>query len=290
MYSINRIVVATDFSAAAERAVRRAALMAKQLGAELHLLHVVHPLDLYPGAQRARQLRYFGQILQEASNNRLATLASALNQDFAIPVMAATRIGRVHTQIADYAKANAVGLVVAGARGENTLLNLLLGSTVSRLLRVADCPVLIARNDEVDNYRQVIAAVDFSGGSAKVPALARTAAPGARIEVLHIFNQVQEARMYEGLDDTRLDQYCEQALAEAGAQLDKILAEQGDDRMVGQVLTGYPPAEICTRAAALSADLIVLGRFGASGLEEWLLGGVSKDVAHVADCDVLLCC
>jgi len=291
MSSITRIVVATDFSAAAERAVRRAALMTKQLGAELHLLHVVHPLDSYPGAQRARQLRYFGQMLQEASNSRLATLATSLNQDFAIPVIAATRIGRVHAQIADYAKANAASLVVAGARGENTFLDLLLGSTVSRLLRVADCPVLIVRNSEVDSYRRVIAAVDFSDGSAKVPALARTAAPGARIELLYIFNQVQEARMREvALDDAKLDQYCDQALAEVGEQLDKILAEQGDDQMVGQVLSGYPPAEICTRAATVNADLIVLGRFGASGLEEWLLGGVSKDVAHVAKCDVLLGC
>jgi nucleotide-binding universal stress UspA family protein len=291
MSSITRIVVATDFSAAAERAVRRAALMTKQLGAELHLLHVVHPLDSYPGAQRARQLRYFGQMLQEASNSRLATLATSLNQDFAIPVIAATRIGRVHAQIADYAKANNVDLIVAGARGENTLLDLNLGSNVSRLLRLAACPMLIVRNSQADSYRQVIAAVDFSGGSAKVPALAHTAAPGARIEVLHIFDQVQEARMCEvGPVAARLDQYCDQAQAEAGAQLDKILAEQGNDHMVGQVLTGYPPAKIFSRSAILHADLIVLGRFGVSGLEEGLLGGVSKDVVHVADCDVLLGC
>jgi nucleotide-binding universal stress UspA family protein len=124
-----------------------------------------------------------------------------------------------------------------------------------------------------------------------VPALARTAAPGARIEVLHIFNQVQEARIREvGLDDARLDQYCDQALAEMGEQLDNMLAEQGDDHMTRQVLTGYLPAKICAHAATIHADLIVLGRFGASGLEEWLLGSVSKDVASAADCDVLVCC
>ncbi|OZA29397.1 MAG: hypothetical protein B7X91_02080 [Hydrogenophilales bacterium 17-64-11] len=33
---------------------------------------------------------------------------------------------------------------------------------------------------------------------------------------------------------------------------------------------------------------MVLGRQGAGGLEEWLLGSVSKDVAQAADCDVLL--
>ena len=38
MQPITPIVVATDFSAAAERAMRRGALTAKQLGVELHLL------------------------------------------------------------------------------------------------------------------------------------------------------------------------------------------------------------------------------------------------------------
>ena len=36
-------------------------------------------------------------------------------------------------------------LVVCGARGEHTLLDLVLGSTASRLLRIADCPVLLVK-------------------------------------------------------------------------------------------------------------------------------------------------
>lgn len=51
MTTIHRIVAATDFSVPAGRAVRRAALIAKAWHAELHLLHVVHPLALYPGPE-----------------------------------------------------------------------------------------------------------------------------------------------------------------------------------------------------------------------------------------------
>lgn len=47
MHAITHIIATTDFSATAERAVQRAALIAKQLNAELHLMHAVHPLDLY---------------------------------------------------------------------------------------------------------------------------------------------------------------------------------------------------------------------------------------------------
>ena len=49
MQNLKCIVAATDFSDAAGRAVSRAVLIARQQGAELHLLHVISPLALYPG-------------------------------------------------------------------------------------------------------------------------------------------------------------------------------------------------------------------------------------------------
>jgi nucleotide-binding universal stress UspA family protein len=51
----------------------------------------------------------------------------------------------------------------------------------------------------------------------------------------------------------------------------------------------FPPAAICQCIVDSHADLVVLGRHGhGGGLQDWLLGSVSKDVALAADCDVLL--
>lgn len=137
MHAITHIIATTDFSAAAERAVQRAALIAKQLNAELHLMHVVHPLDLYTSTELSfGYQKHFGHMLQELSKDQLNTLAAKLQKDFDISAQIATRIGLAHTEIASYAASKANCLIVAGARGEseNTLLNLLLGSTATRLL------------------------------------------------------------------------------------------------------------------------------------------------------------
>lgn len=291
MRPIHHIVAATDFSDVAGRATERAALIAQQLSAEMHLLHIVHPLDIYPGPELSfGSQRHYGRMQQEAGKKQLDKIAKSLHNKFGIPVQAAARIGRPHIQIADYARSIGPSLVVAGARGENTLLDLLLGSTASRLLRVATCPVLIVRNKHVKPYHEVIAAIDFSGDSIKVPALARTVAPDAHIEALHVFDLVQEARMREiGLDDTKLQKYRDEVLAKVQKDLSSMAAELGDCQMTCHASTGYPPAEICKRAAATEADLIALGRQGKSGLQEFLLGTVSKDVASAAECDVLLC-
>lgn len=291
MQALTPIVAATDFSAAAGQAVRRAALIAQRLGAEMHLLHVVHPLDLYPGPDPAADFRMnHEQALQAAGKNRLDALAARLRKDFAIPVVAATRIGRAHTEIADYAAAKAAGLVVAGARGENTLLDLLMGSTASRLLRLATCPVLIVKNAKVEPYRSAIAAVDFSPGSIHALELARAVASGARIEVLHVYDTEHDDRMRQaGMDEAFILDRQARVLKDAENRLDIELAGLNDRNITRHVMAAYPAAAICDRARTLRADLIVLGRHGKSGMQELLLGSVSKDIASATDCDVLLC-
>lgn len=287
---IHRIVVATDFSTPAGRAVRRAAVTAKTLNAELHLLHVVHPLALYPGPDiAAGDLSSENSIIAVNARTRLEELAATLHKHYGIHAQAATRIGRAHAEIADYARVVEAGLVVVGARGENTLLDLLLGSTAARVLRVATCPVLIVKlQDEAQAYRDAVVALDFSPASADAPALGRALAPKAKLELLHVYDDEIEARMREAkLDVDFIADYRRRALAEAETRLDALLGEQ-TGAVSRAVITGYPAAAICERIARLRADLVVLGRRGKGSLEEYLLGSVAKDVANAADCDVLL--
>jgi nucleotide-binding universal stress UspA family protein len=95
--------------------------------------------------------------------------------------------------------------------------------------------------------------------------------------------------MYKaGIDEALLDEYRSKALTHAEQQLDDIVATQNNGHMTRQIINGYPPEAICARAKVLHADLIVIGKHNTKNIEEWLLGSVSKGVAHDADCDVLL--
>lgn len=285
------VVVAIDFSESAKLAARRGAQIAQQLKAELHLLHVVQPLDIYPGADPAADFRLnHEQVIQAAVKTRLDTLAASLHKEFSIRVVAATRLGRAHTEIADYAVAKTASLVVAGARGENALLDLLMGSTASRLLRLATFPVLIVKNTAVKPYQSALAAVDFSPGSSHVLELARAVAPGARIEVLHVYDTDHDDRMREaGMDESYILGRQEHVLKDAEKHLDIELAGMNYGNATRHVMAAHPSAAICKRASDLHSDLIILGRHGKSGMQEFLLGSVSKDVTHAAECDVLLC-
>ncbi|MDO9386460.1 MAG: universal stress protein [Thiobacillus sp.] len=292
MPSIRCIVAATDFSEFSERAMRRAARIAQQHNAELHLLHVVRPLDLYPSLTLTPDaFSHSDQELQQAEQTRVETMATALSAQFGIRVLPVTRIGRAHTEIAGYVQEVAADLVAAGARGESTLMDLFLGSTASRLLRVATCPVLIVKNPVDEPYRKVLAAVDFSPVSAAVLSHAFALADGARVETLHVLGSEVEQRLRKAkFVRVDLSDWLARQRADVEKELDALLAPLEKGAPTGRLVRpGFPPAVICQSIEDGQVDLVVLGRHGyGGGLQDWLLGSVSKDVAHAATCDVLL--
>ena len=292
MPSLRRIVAATDFSAFSERAVQRAARIAKQHQAEMHLLHVVRPLDLYPSLTLTPdEFGHSDQDLQQAEQTRLDVLAAALSKQFGIRIHPVTRLGRAHTEIAAYAQEVSADLVVSGSRGESTLMDLFLGSTASRLLRVAACPVLIVKKPADEAYRKVLAAVDFSPVSAAVVSHAISLADGAQVEALHVLGSEVEQRLRKA-KFVRVDitDWLTRLRADAEKQLDALLGPVEKGAPVGRLVQpGFPPAAICQCIEEGHVDLVVLGRHGyGGGLQDWLLGSVSKDVAYAAACDVLL--
>ncbi len=99
--------------AATSRAVSRAALIARQQGAEPHLSHVVSPLALYPGRDIDPVMNDTTRLA--AARNPHDAAARDLHARFGIRAQVVQRISRPYSQIAEYASAGAADLVDAGA-------------------------------------------------------------------------------------------------------------------------------------------------------------------------------
>jgi nucleotide-binding universal stress UspA family protein len=65
-------------------------------------------------------------------------------------------------------------------------------------------------------------------------------------------------------------------------------ARQVAPTVTGSVEEGYPADCILNMATRNQSDLVVLGRRGISGVERFLLGGVSSSVVSHSKCDVLI--
>ena len=138
------IVVGTDGSAGAERAVRRAVDIAAATGARLHLV-TAYPDASYqqPIASSARTERI---DLREAAESVLARVASHVQAD-SVEVDTQARQGDPARVLIDVAQEVDADLIIVGARGLTTLERWLLGSVSNKVSQHAPCDVMIVRED-----------------------------------------------------------------------------------------------------------------------------------------------
>lgn len=139
---ITRILVPTDFSDGADEALEYARRLSGQLGASLHLLHVVHEPLLAEGVLAETNIPELPSICDDAVNDargRLAYRSSATaSAECAVGDAAETIVKRAAQIHAD--------LIVMGTRGRTGIAHLLLGSVAEHVVRTAQCPVVTVRH------------------------------------------------------------------------------------------------------------------------------------------------
>jgi nucleotide-binding universal stress UspA family protein len=146
-----KIVAPTDFSPASALALDAAALLAKQFGAQIHLLYVydpalLSPLYVVPGAP---SLAAPAQEPRELEDRALRELAR-LRQERLAGVDEVELVVKQHTNAAEgivaYAGEAGADLIVLSTHGRTGLAHLLIGSVAERVVRHAPCPVLTMRS------------------------------------------------------------------------------------------------------------------------------------------------
>ncbi len=148
MLTVTSILVPTDFSENAVKALALAKEVARGSKAMLHVIHVVEPV-VYPADWSYAQVGFadIEQELQTNAEKELGTLAEALKAE-GFSVETAVRKGRASDEICNYAKEHAISILAIGTHGRSGLEHFLFGSTTERVLRKAPCPVLSVRLDQ----------------------------------------------------------------------------------------------------------------------------------------------
>lgn len=276
--TIRSALIATDFSTASDSATKRAASIAKETGLQGALIHVLPgtlpaEFHLHAATQAQRALSVVAQGLEEQGLHFAPRLVS----------------GDVSGELAR--AASGFDMVIAGARGEDILLDFALGRTSNRLVRQSPRPILIVKRPADRPYRRVLAAADFSEPSRVAARCAAQIAPQADLDLVHAFEVEFESAMHRGgVDQDKIEAYRDRAREQAMAAMNDFSDSLGHppQRIWPWVMRGYPPKVILDRAKQMGAQLIVIGKHAAGIVEQVLLGSVALEVLRDAECDVLV--
>ena len=149
------IVVPYDFSAHADAALRTATDLARRLGSDLHLVHVVQPptysyaYGTGVGVAPVAPAVDMGEVRAGATSS-LRDVASKL-EGFDGKVESQVVEGTsVPFALCETSEALGSDLIVMGTHGRTGLAHVFLGSVAERTLRSAPCPVLTVQAREED--------------------------------------------------------------------------------------------------------------------------------------------
>ena len=135
------VVIATDGSESAGRAVTVALDLAERFGAAVHALYVVEEGDVAAAPENIRErLR---SSLEETGQETVEDVRAADGS-----VTTAVREGRPAEEIQRYAADHDADLVATGTRGRHGEYRFVLGSVAEALVRDAPMPVLTVRQLE----------------------------------------------------------------------------------------------------------------------------------------------
>ena len=144
---IGKILVASDFSPASQKAFEYALRLGQQFGAELQLLHVVEPImaatfaGVVPSPPPFSDDEFF---IAEKYLDQLAKSARSREVE-AKPLV---RVGVATHEIVEAAREEDVDLIVIATHGHTGWRHFAIGSTAERVVRAAPCPVLVVREKE----------------------------------------------------------------------------------------------------------------------------------------------
>lgn len=286
-----RILACSELGRASEHAIRRAASIAKTLGATVEVLHVVDQ----PGDDLVRGLSFDDPAMHDKLRHAARQVLEKQVRrcwpaDLPAPQLA-VRIGPASRQICSHVEEGGFRLVVTGARGGGTLKKYFIGTTATRVVRKLKVPVLIVRRPADEAYKRVLLPIDFSDYSQHGIEQVRSLLPSARLTLMHAYEAPFEGMMFHsGVEEDSVQHYVRKARDAANERLRAMGQAAGlqPGRFSVLLRHGHAYREVLQAEHESAYDCVAVGKHGRGFFNELLLGSTTEHVILEARTDVLV--
>ena len=276
-YDLKELLVAYDFSEAAEASLKYAVLLSKKFGSFVHLIGVQSPAE-YASALEAGPLAM--QMAQCDLQSGLKSIEERLRGE-GIWSDSVRRIGNVSDTIEGAILERTPDLLLLGAFGYGPIDRPRLGSTAEHLLRTVRCPVMVLgphallRDREAAPIRRILCATKSTESPDDILAFAGhfAAQLGADLELIHVIDP-----MHKHVSDKDDERRC---MEWAGRLRDRGIT------VSWTVIHGRTDEAIAARAAKSKSSLILFGLHRLGNQATDCADGVLSAAIREAHCPVM---
>lgn len=271
---MKKILVPCDFSEPAINAYRQALDVAAQLGATVHLLHVIEPPVLNDTLLMAR-LYFEEEEMNESKSKAEAQLVDLIkrNKNELVKNEFEVKFGSVADTVQEQIEEKEIDLVIMGSKGASGLKEFFIGSNAEEVVRQSPVPVLIVKN----YYSQPIRKIVFPNTldtehqedlAMKVKELQDFFKAKLCIVYISVGSQFED----EGTIRQHLSQFAK-----------RYMFKDYTINIHHHVSTEKGIIEF---TKVVSGDMVALGTHGRKGLVRFIKGSVAEDIVNHIDCPI----
>jgi len=281
MKPMQQVLVATDRSAMAKEALKRAIDVAKIKDAQLFIVHVIEPPFI--------ESPYLRPIDDNEIKNDITDEIDSLNTEHKLQYNLFIEHGDVADMIIYKAKQLEADLIVVGCHGKTNIESNYFGTTTLKVIQRTHLPVLVVKNGVKGMYHNMILPTDMSDSSKESVLFANTLFPQTTRKYLHaheIFSKLS-SMTYHISEDDRKSLNIEMEMA-ARTKLKAFVKEVGEGDMAFIHYKASINEDLLDYIIKDQADLVVLGSKGVDNLNSFVFGSTASYLLHMSPTDVLV--
>lgn len=185
---ISKIVVPTDFSEPANKALAYAIELATKAKASVHILHV-NQVAMVDATMPSETYQVFVNEIEKATEDAFKEMEETLLVQTKIEFTFKTLLGFVAEEVCDYASAQEADLIIMGTTGASGAAEILIGSNAASTVAKSQVPVLVVPKElSFSDYTRIVYATDYN--EPEFPALMRLVYFAelfdCRLDVIHV--------------------------------------------------------------------------------------------------------
>jgi len=252
--TLNRLLLATDFSAASDTAFEYATLIAKQYRARMYVVHVIdrEPFDLIAPEATASMLKQAHEQAREKIVDMLTTQGLPFEQYHIVVTE-----GVVADALIDVMRDNQIDLAVVGTHGRRAFKKLLLGSIAEEVFRMAPCAVLTVGPKTAPigssiKLRHILYPVEFAPDRSDAAKFAVSLAEryGAKLTIMNVVEDMPAAANKQEDFPVPVESWIDDHISKHSDLRSRLYFERG---------SGPAAPAILDFASQTAVDIIVIG-------------------------------
>ena len=266
---MKKIIVPIDFSQHSEYAMEAAAILAKKHNAEILALHMLEMSDILlnktDNEQHAKAVFFFKLAEKKFED--------FLSKDYlkGITVTPIVKHFKVFSEISEVAKDQGADLIVMGSHGSSGVKEIFIGSNTEKVVRNADIPVLVVKNDPIlMDFENVVFACDFSEDSVRAYLNASKLFKTLDSNIHLVYVNLPSENFKSSVE---MEKRVAEFLKKADGNLDNM-------KSVHYISDYTIEKGILNFANVIGADLIAVATHGRTGIAHFFEGSISENVAN----------